>query len=244
MKLDKIKAIVKGIPYTLEERGENLYNYIVDNRPELCLELGFAHGVASCYIAAALHEIGAGKLVCVDLESSARLAPTLEDLTEKAGIRDFVEIHREANSYTWFLKKNIERRTENGVCQPEYDFCFIDGAKNWTIDGMAFFCVDKLLKQGGTLLFDDYQWVYSGYSKDVMDGITIRDLSEDQIREPNIKAIFELLVMQHDKYSDFIIDEDWAWARKTQSDAKSVKVIASQSFKYKVLKSIRSLRGK
>ena len=37
--------------------------------------------------------------------------------------------------------------SSSNICQPIYDFCFIDGSKNWTIDSSAFFLVDKLLKQ-------------------------------------------------------------------------------------------------
>ena len=72
------------------------------------------------------------------------------------GLGHRVTIHREINSYTWFLKKKIAGQSANGKCEPCYDFCFIDGAKNWTIDGLAFFLVDKLLKADGWILFDDY----------------------------------------------------------------------------------------
>ena len=67
MKFNTIAKLVHGIPYTQRERGKKLYDHILKYKPENCLELGFAHGVASCYIAAALHEIGHGTLTCVDL---------------------------------------------------------------------------------------------------------------------------------------------------------------------------------
>ena len=57
-----------------------------------------------------------------------------------------MQIVREVNSYNWFLKKQIEAQTKDGICEPCYDFIFIDGAKNWTIDGLAFFLADKLLR--------------------------------------------------------------------------------------------------
>lgn len=244
MKFDAIASLVNGIPYTQRERGKKLYDHILKYKPSNCLELGFAHGVASCYIAAALHEIGKGTLTCVDLEESADREPNLEGLLEKAGLTDFVSIKRERNSYTWFLKKAIEENTENHVCTPCYDFCFIDGAKNWTIDGLAFFLVDKLLKKDGFILFDDYRWAYGEYSKDVLDGITIRGLSQGQVENPNIELIFQLLVMQHPAYSSFVIDEDWAWAQKTVSNEKSVNFIVSKSFKYRLIKKMKSILTK
>ncbi len=244
MKFSEIADLLEGIPYTQKERGKQLYDFILNNKPRRILELGFAHGVASCYMAAALDELGSGSIDCVDIESSKDFDPSLEDLLGKTGLTKYVTIVREVNSYTWFLKKEIEKQTENYVCKTKYDLCFIDGPKNWTIDGLAFFAVDKLLNQGGTIVFDDYNWKYSEYSKQISDGIAIRDLSEDQVNTANIKLVFQLLVMQHPSYSDFIIDEDWAWARKEQSEIKNVRVIATQSMKYKLLKKVRSLLRK
>jgi len=242
MKFNDIAQVVEGVPYTQPERGRALYDHIIKHKPEKCLELGFAHGVASCYMAAALDEIGGGKLVCVDLEHSSELSPNIEGLLNKAGLAEYVTICREKNSYTWFLKNEIEKNTENYHCDPKYDLCFIDGSKNWTIDGCAFFLADKLLRENGYIVFDDYRWAYWHYPKKVMDGITVRDMSEEQINEPNIELVFQLLVMQHPDYSNFVIDEDWAWAQKIRSVNKSVQMIASQSFKYRLLKQFYKIK--
>jgi len=242
MEFKKVAKKLEGIPYTQKEMGKVLYNHIIKQKPQNCLELGFAHGVASCYISAALHENGFGKLTCVDLETSQKLSPTLEDLLKDAGLSEFVKIQREKNSYTWFLKKEIEENSANYQCIPKYDFVFIDGPKNWTIDGFAFFLVDKLLKEKGFILFDDYRWRYRDYSKDILDGITARSMSEDQIDQPNIELVFNLLVMQHPDYSKFIIDEDWAWAQKISSENKQVQMIATKSFRYRMLKKLKTLK--
>lgn len=243
MEFKKVAKYLEGVPYTQKERGKLLYNHIINQKAQNCLELGFAHGVASCYIAAALHENGIGKLDCVDLESSEKLSPNLEKLTMDTGLTEYVKVHREKNSYTWYLKKVIEENSRNYQCTPQYDFVFIDGSKNWTIDGFAFYLVDKLLKEKGFVLFDDFKWRYIEYSKDILDGISIRDMSEDQIDQPNIELVFKLLVMQHPHYSNFIIDEDWAWAQKTLSEKKRIQIIATQSFKYRILKKLRSLKS-
>ena len=153
MKFKDIASIVKGIPYTQEERGRKLYDHIIKNKPLNCLELGFAHGVASCYIAAALQENGQGSLTSVDLMSSTALEPNIELMLKKSGLESIVKVHREENSYTWFLKKIIQAQTKDYNCTPVYDLCFIDGPKNWTIDGFAFFLVDKLLKENGLYNF-------------------------------------------------------------------------------------------
>ncbi len=241
MRFNNIAKLIEGVPYIQKERGKYLYDHILKTRPEQCIELGFAHGASSCYIAAALDEIGSGKLTSVDLIGSEQREPNLENLLEVAGLQSYVDIYREQNSYTWFLKKVIEENTTDYNCDQVYDFCFIDGPKNWTIDGLAFFLIDKLLKKDGFIVFDDYQWAYKDYSKAVLDGIAIRKMSRDQVDTPNIELVFQLLVMQHPDYSNFVVDEDWAWAQKVRSDSRTLTVMASQSMKYRALKKLRKI---
>lgn len=110
------------------------------------------------------------------------------------------------------------------MCQSVYDLCIIDGPKNWTIDGGAFFMVDKILKDDGWLIFDDYLWTYAGDMgrKDATDGITHRKLSAEERNIPHVKEIFEILVMQHPNYSEFFVhpDDNWVIARKKIADHK------------------------
>jgi hypothetical protein len=151
--------------------------------------------------------------------------PNLESLLSRLGLANVVTIHREINSYTWFLKKKIAARSARGNCEPCYDFCFIDGAKNWTMDGLAFFLVDKLLRENGWILFDDYGFTYEKYLKrrEVLDGISLRQLGPDERAEAQIEQIFELLVRQHPSYSNFLVQSNcWAWAQKTPDGRKHV----------------------
>ncbi|MDA3920246.1 MAG: class I SAM-dependent methyltransferase [Salinisphaera sp.] len=219
MKFRKAAEQLANIPHISRHSALILYDFLIAQRPADCIELGFAHGAGSGYIAAALDELGAGHLTCVDLETSRDFTPTIEHTLDSLGLAARVSIHREINSYNWFLKKKIEEQTTEGVCTPCYDFVFIDGSKNWTIDGMAFFLADKLLRPGGWILFDDYDWRYAdaqAKGKTATDGISIRELSADQIEQPNVAAIFDLLVVGHPDYANFKVqDKSWAWAQKT-----------------------------
>lgn len=219
MKFSKAARILDGIPHISKHSARVLYDFVLTERPRDCLELGFAHGASSGYISAALDEMGEGHLTSVDIDASAEFTPTIESTLDKLGLSERVSIFREKNSYTWFLKKKIEQQTRGGHCEPCYDFVFIDGSKNWTIDGMAFFLADKLLRENGWLLFDDYDWRYADAAargKEQADGISLRSLPDDQLQQPNVRAIFELLVAQHPSYSNFKVqDQTWAWAQKT-----------------------------
>jgi len=226
MKFRKTAQHLDGIPHISNRSARILYDFILAHRPASCLELGFAHGASSGYIAAALDELGHGHLDSVDIEISRDFSPTIEHTLSGLALAGFVSIHREVNSYTWFLKKKIEAQTRDGVCMPCYDFVFIDGSKNWTIDGMAFFLADKLLRDDGWLLFDDYAWRYADAlqrNKEIADGMNIRSLSEDQIDEANVAAIYHLLVTQHPSYSNFTVqDRSWAWAQKRADGQRNI----------------------
>lgn len=224
MKFEAVKDLLVGVPYLNVDEGWTLYRHVLENKPRAILELGHAHGVSTLYMAAALDELGHGVIDTVDLETAQDRAPNLENLLERSGLGPYVRIHREKNSYTWFLKNKIQERTQNGDCAPLYDFCFFDGAKNWTIDGLAFFLADKLLHDDGWVLFDDLTWSYGKVpGRASSDGVTLRSLSDAEIHEPHVEHIYRLLVCQHPDYSNFRVENSWwAWAQKTQGGSREV----------------------
>ena len=228
MKFEEIKSLVAGVPYMTARQGKILYDFVLNERRENCLELGFAHGVSSCYIAAALDELGGGHLTAVDLVAGqAWQQPSIEDMLAKTGLQEYVTVVRERTSYTWFLKKALEQH----LAAPEiYDFCFIDGPKNWTIDGFAFFLVDRLLKTDGWVLFDDYDWRYRNVKdwhieKFEESGVMVSQMGADQLDTPHVALIFELLVMTHPNYAEFKVqDGEWAWAHKVAAGQRTLAV--------------------
>lgn len=223
MKYSAVRKVVRDTPYMGLDEAQELYSFVLNHKPVNSLELGHAHGASSLYIAAAADEYG-GHLETVDLEGAKDRQPNVESLLADAGLEGVASVYREKNSYTWFLKKKIEAQTTDGICEPCYDFCFIDGPKNWTIDGLAFFLVEKLLRPGGWILFDDYGWSHGKHKgRTQTDGITVRSLSDEEVEQPHIEKIFDLLVMQHPAFSNFEIqDEWWAWAQKVPDGRKSL----------------------
>jgi len=224
MKYRDIEKNVDGVPYISKSNSKVLYDFIIKNKCKNILELGIAHGTASCYIAGALAEVG-GQLICVDLESvKEHFQPSAEEQLGKLGLNKYVKIHRMKTGYNWFLHNEIKKlsNNKNNVCTLKYDLVIIDGPKNWTIDSSSFFLVDKVLKENGWIIWDDYNWNYAGANKsrDSTDGIMHNSLSEDELKLPHIKEIFELLVMQHPNYGNFIIEEsgDWVWAQKIKEN--------------------------
>ena len=176
------------------------------------LELGTGHGGSACWLAAGLRLNGGGRLTTIDRDT----APAVAELLKSAGAADTTRIVRTSRSYTWELMRLIQANTTDDRCNPQFDFCFVDGAHNWDTDGFAFFLVEKLLRPGGWLVFDDLDWTYatclhlSPVDADVASLMTPEEQSTPQIRD-----VFELLVRQHPGFDVVRQFRDHGWARKS-----------------------------
>ena len=233
MKFDEIYALVGHVPFISKDHGKYLYDMIIEQQLTSILELGIAHGTATCYMAAALQELGRGSITAVDL-IDVSFQPTAEDQLKKTGLDRYATVTRMKSGYTWFLHDEIARRTKDDKCEEVYDLCIIDGPKNWTIDGAAFFFADKLLRKNGWMIFDDYDWTYASVSRDgdTTDGISHRGLSDAEMKTPQIREVFQLLVKQHPSYGTLkVMNESWGLAQKTMTPDKNYTVAFERTTK-------------
>ncbi|PSP11493.1 MAG: hypothetical protein BRC50_11650 [Cyanobacteria bacterium SW_11_48_12] len=99
MKIDEIKTKVEGIPYMDRTQAETITNIILENNFNNILELGFAHGVSTCYMAGALDKLGSGKITTIDLEKANRLKPNIEQLLNTLGLAKLATVLYELGSY-------------------------------------------------------------------------------------------------------------------------------------------------
>ena len=228
MKFQEVADAVQGVPIMSAEQGRAIYTHVLESAPGEVLELGSAHGVSACYMAAALQENGRGHLTTLD-RVNAGYDPPPERLLASCGLTDFVSVvRREDHSYNWFLKERVEERSdEQGNCEPIYDFCYIDGAHEWTIDGFAVVLVEKLLRPNGWLALDDLSWSYAA------EGLNSEQLglSDAERRASHVRAIFELIVKQHPNFTNLKIqpDLDWAWAQKDVANPRRLSIETSRS---------------
>jgi predicted O-methyltransferase YrrM len=223
---EQVAQAVHGIPFMSPEQGLVVYEHIQQTRPQRALELGTAHGVGAAYIAAGLPE--GGHLTTVDFEG-ATYDPAPEQVLARAGLSDRVTVERRYSSYTWWLRAQVaEHSDEHGNVEPLFDFVYLDGSKNFTIDGLAVVLVEKLLRPGGWLLMDDLYWVY-GDSRTETDGVVHRALSEEERRTPHLREVFDLIVRQHPSFTETKIqDEWWGWARKAPGEPRRHSVETSR----------------
>jgi predicted O-methyltransferase YrrM len=214
---EQVAAAVAGIPFMTPEQGRVIHEHVTRTNARDVLELGTAHGVGAAYLASA-----GAHVTTVDF-AGARYVPSPEDTLARAGVSDRVTIVREYSSYTWWLKEQIAARSdEHGNVTAAYDFIYLDGAKNWTIDGLAVVLAEKLLRPGGWLLLDDLDWTYAqDPGRDATDGIVHRELSEPERTQPHLRAVFDLIVAQHPSFTELKVqDEWWGWARKAPGEPR------------------------
>ena len=221
MEFADITSRIAGIPYMSEALGRRVYDHIRSTRPEQALELGSAHGVSAAYIAAAMQANGRGHLTTVD-HGGAAFDPPPEQVLALAGLADRVTVVRAHSSYNWVLKEQVQQASDShGNCTPIYDFVYLDGCKNFSVDGLAVVLIEKLLRPEGWLLMDDLDWTYQenpwvapGLASDG-NAAPFGPLSERERTEPHLQAVFETIVKQHPSFVRFIREDEWfGWAQK------------------------------
>jgi predicted O-methyltransferase YrrM len=247
MKFNEVVKIVGNVPHMTKVQGKAIYKMVLESSIKNILELGFAHGTSTCYMAAALEEKKEGKIITIDKLSAKQRNPNIYQLIASTGFSDYIEPIFGFGSYNWELMRIIEKQTKNGICKPIFDFCFLDGSHNFEIDCCAFFLLDKLLNPGAYILLDDLLWTYNH----VKDTELVKRMSIDELTTPHIKKLFDLIITQHQDYTDFSIDQGWAMARKKLNtiihNEASVKLkdLYSETSIYTDLKKIaRKLRSK
>jgi predicted O-methyltransferase YrrM len=213
MRFEDIEKIVGHVPFMPASDGKILYEFILASGRKHILELGFAHGTSTCYMAAALDEAGEGDIVTIDNFSARSIEPTLFSLLDNTKLERYVKPLFSGTSYTWELKNLIEQQTRSNSTIPLFDFCFIDGAHAWEPDGLAFFLVETLLAPGGWILFDDLDWTYA-QSEGLRDTELVHAMPHDYKTTPQIERVFSLLVMQHPSFENFRREGRWGWAQK------------------------------
>lgn len=212
MDFTRVKQVVGTLPFMTVEQAERLTTRMLDHDCSRVLELGVLHGVSTCYIAAALD--GSGKdwsITTIDNLTAIDRKPNVEELLSELGLRERVTVHYEQSSYVWRLMKLIEAHPE-----PIFDFCYVDGAHNWPTDGFAFFLVDRLLRPGGWIVFDDIDWSYAS-SPSLSRTDFVKAMPEEERTMQQVRKVFDLLVKSHPGYGEFSVGDGWGVARKLEN---------------------------
>jgi predicted O-methyltransferase YrrM len=203
------------------DQAKVFYDLIVGNRLGNCLELGCFHGVSTAYIAGAIQDLGAGSLTTIDLTTAVNREPNFEWVLSTAGVRDLVKVFLEPRSFNWRLMKFLEE----GLYET-FDFCYIDGGHTWYDTGLAFCLVERLLKPGGWVVFDDLHFTYRNSS--LRNRAAVLRMPEEEQTIPQVNRVFELLVETDPHFACFRRIGQFGFARKERSGRSREQVARKQ----------------
>jgi predicted O-methyltransferase YrrM len=209
MQVHEIARVLEGIPNMDPRQGAEVTRFIKEKKLSRCLELGFAHGVGTAYLAHAVADRQDGKVVTIDLETARRRDPDIHTVLKMVGVpQNLVDIYFEPTSYTWRMMRFLEQGLRES-----FDFIYLDGAHTWAVDGLAFYLGSLLLKPGGWILFDDLKWTLAGSS--IAEEPWVKALPLDQQETPQVRKIWDLLVKHHPDFDQLIEAGNWGYARKS-----------------------------
>ncbi len=125
-----------------------------------------------------------------------------------------VNSHHSMDSYCWALMRLLELHE-----QPLFDYVYFDGAHTWHHDGFAFLLVDRLLRPGGYVDFDDFDWrlVDQPELTVLPDGRAIRTpmslhrlyrahYTREQLETPQVARVIDLLV-RRSGYDEVVVNK-------------------------------------
>lgn len=231
MSIESIAAEVGSTPFMKPDKATIITDLVREHDLDDIIELGYLHGVSLCYLGDAVRERGRGHVTGLDLDAVRTLEPEAQSLVDRCGLQDWVTLHHTPTSYIWTLMHMLEEDPE-----PRFDLCYLDGAHDWANDGFAFFLVDRLLRPGAWIVFDDLTWTFAG-SSSIGKSERVLAMPEDERNTPQIQKVWDLLVRQHPSYDEFRVVGDWGIAHKAtggpaSGPARVVKEVVVEREKY------------
>ncbi len=161
-------------------------------------EIGIWKGATSIQFARLLN--GAGQLHLFDYEDNVNSVCNSLKAAGFDNVTPWPSSYKYLDSYNWSLMKILRESAE-----PLFDYIYIDGAHTWAIDALTFFLGDLLLKPGGHIDFDDYNWKLRNSSLDPRNVPETAQLyTDEQIDEPQVKLVVDILVRRNPKYQEVI----------------------------------------
>ena len=206
-----VDASYPDLKFMLAPQARKIEELICAGDFSRTLELGFAHGKSSAYIASILKSLGRGSHVAVDRTNAERREPNIKTVLETLDLADLVTVYFEPQSYTWRLMKFLERGER-------FDFCYLDGGHVWDATGFAFFLVDQMLEPGGVIVLDDLDWKIERSLPEEQWPKYDGDFTREFVSTAQVRKVFELIVRRMPNYEC----EEWRrWgiARKKKAPA-------------------------
>lgn len=136
-------ASQNGIP---QAEGQLIYELVKRERPEVTLEVGLAGGLSALWICEALQTVGGTKHIAMDPNQTSDYDRLGLLHIERAGFSGLLEFFEQSSH------RVLPRLEADGVV---IDVALIDGVHLFDYTFVEFFFINRMLRPGGLLLFDD-----------------------------------------------------------------------------------------
>ena len=128
-----------------KNEGAFLQELIQKYKPQRTIEVGFAYGISSLYICSALQNIPGARHTIIDPGQGSCFNNVGIANLKRAGI-DFFDFYEENSDIA------LPRMLSEGK---NFDFGFIDGNHLFEYTLIDFFYINRMMKPGGIVVFDD-----------------------------------------------------------------------------------------
>ena len=188
-KFELVTELYHDLGAMTQSQAEQLREIVLSEGCRDIIELGFAQGKTTAYLAALLEDAGEGSVAAFDMVRAQRRSPNIEEVLGKLGLSHRVTIYYSHRSYTWELQRLI-----NAKDPPRFDFCYFDGGLTWDSAGFATTLVNLLLRPGGLLLLDKMNWSIdrSPHFRDNPD--QARRFDEDERAAQPVRLVWDTLL--------------------------------------------------
>lgn len=183
----------------VDRANEVTLDFVRQTNARCIAEVGIYQGYTSAELARNLN--GLGELHLFDFEERVQAVTAQLRAQGFSNVVPHGNTHKSFDSYNWSLMQMLRQHD-----QPVFDYVYLDGAHTWPVDALAFFLLDRLLKVGGHLDFDDYTWSLekSPTLNPEVFPATKRLFTLEQIREQHVRLIIELLVRRDARYAEVV----------------------------------------
>lgn len=112
------------------------------------------------------------------------------------------EVNKSRDNYNWHLADLYAKSIK-------FDYVYIDGSHDFTIDGLSYFITDLMLNKNGYIEFDDYLWTFSSCKTYFQHEIANNPnhpqnldfrYSKEQQNIPHIKKIVDIFIKNNKSY--------------------------------------------
>ena len=215
---EEVLQKLHGLPFMRPAQAKWLNKLITTKKLYSVLEIGFHHGKSTALIAATLADAGQGELISIDRNLSLKLVPEAGELLRELNLDVTVKLIHAERSYTWELSKLIAMDHP-----PKFDICYFDAGHEWDSTALGFLLVDRLIKPGGWIVFDDLDWTIQNSLKRrglIAKATRFHNYSQDEISTPAVRRVFELLVPT-EGYEEIQSVEGLGWGVARKKSAAS-----------------------